>query len=265
MSFQIIPGHPDSPVILHVPHASRTIVDSGLLPGPAALADELDHLTDAYTDVIAARAADHAPLRPWTLVNRLSRLVVDPERFPDDTEEMLAVGMGPVYTHGYAGRRLRNDDPARDQALLDEHFHPYAAAMSTLTDQRLAATGRAILLDVHSYPAVPLPYEMHGDGPRPHLCLGTDPDHTPGRLIALARELHDDTALNSPFAGCYVPLAHWRRDTRVAALMLEIRRDVYMREPAGPPTGGIDTLAAGLGTLINAVTRRHPADGIMTP
>src|SRR4051812_27158742 len=97
MIFEITPGASSSPVILHVPHASRAITRQareGLLPGDPELAEELDHLTDAHTDVIAARAASLATVKPWTFVNRWSRLVADPERFPDDREEMLAVGMG---------------------------------------------------------------------------------------------------------------------------------------------------------------------------
>lgn len=253
MSYEIIPGDPASPVILHVPHASRELIDSGLLLGSAEIAEELDHLTDAYTDVIASRAADAAARRPWTLVNRLSRLVVDPERFPGDDEEMLASGMGPVYTHGYAGRRLRADDPGRDADLLRRHFDPYARAMTTLTAARLAATGRAVILDVHSYATRPLPYELHGDGPRPPVCLGTDPAHTPGWLVASARSVFPGAAENSPFAGCYVPLAYWGRDTSVAALMIEIRRDQYMREPGGAYTAGLEPLARSLAALVDAV------------
>jgi N-formylglutamate amidohydrolase len=248
VAFDVLPGDPSSPVILHVPHSSRELVDSGLFPGIAG--EELDHLTDAHTDLIALRAAEAAGKRPWIFVNRLSRLVVDPERFTDD--EMLAAGMGPVYTHGYAGRRLRADDPSRDAVLLQEHFHPYAEAMTTLVGERLAATGRATVLDVHSYPAVKLPYELHGDGPRPPVCLGTDPFHTPAPLIAAARAAFGETGLDSPFAGCYVPLAHYHRDPAVTALMIEIRRDTYMIEPGGPPTAGLAVMAAALAALVDA-------------
>lgn len=41
------------------------------------------------------------------VVNQLSRLVVDPERFPDDGEPTTAFGRGAVYTRTCAGSRLR--------------------------------------------------------------------------------------------------------------------------------------------------------------
>jgi N-formylglutamate amidohydrolase len=256
MTHDILAGDPGSPVVLHVPHASRALIDSGLLLGDTALAEELDHLTDAYTDVIAERAAVLARRRPWTLVNRLSRLVVDPERFPDPREEMLAVGMGPVYTHGYAGRRLRRDDQERDAMLLREHFQPYADAMTNLVDERLAATGRVVIVDVHSYPTARLPYELHGTGPRPAICLGTAAEHTPDWLVDAARTAFapiGDVGLDSPFAGCYVPLKHWGSAAAVSSIMIEIRRDRYMREPGGEPTPGLDAVVRAVAILVDAL------------
>jgi N-formylglutamate deformylase len=254
--FKIQPGDPASPVILHVPHASREVPPGvGLLVDEAALADELDHLTDAYTDLIASDAADLATVRPWIFVNRISRLVVDPERFPDDREEMRAVGMGAVYTHGYAGRKLRDDDFVRDDHLLATLQKPYADAFTRLVAERLASTGRAVILDVHSYSTVALPYELHGAGPRPPACLGTDSRHTPPALLEAARAAFPGTALNSPFAGCYVPLDHYGTDTPVTALMIEIRRDQYMDEPGGSyHPAGLARLASSLTTLINSVS-----------
>lgn len=244
-------------MILHVPHASREITPAaraGLLVTDGELGEELDHLTDAHTDVLARRAAQTATTRPWIFRHRWSRLVVDPERFPDDREEMRVVGMGAVYTRGYAGRKLREDDFVRDQAALQNHFRPYATAVADLVARRIEATGRAVILDVHSYPTTPLPYELHGDALRPPVCLGTDPFHTPPELVAAATAAFGDVALDTPFAGCYVPLEFHGRDPRVNALMLEIRRDGYMIEPGGPPTPGLDRLAAALATVVNSVS-----------
>jgi N-formylglutamate amidohydrolase len=266
MIFDITPGASPSPVILHVPHASRALppaARAGLLITDEQLAEELDHLTDAHTDVLAHRAAAAAAIRPWIFENRWSRLVVDPERFPDDREEMRAVGMGAVYTAGFAGRKLRDDDCVRDEALLRTHFEPYSRALAGLVADRLAAAGQAIIVDVHSYPTALLPYEIHREGARPPVCLGTDRNHTPGWLLAAGQAAFPANALNTPFGGCYVPLDHYGIEPRVSALMIEIRRDGYMTEPGGPPHAGLDRLAGALTGLINSIS--GPAAGRSRP
>lgn len=260
MSFALVSGADDSPVILHVPHSSREIpaeVRAGIVLDDPALERELDHITDAHTAEIAAEAAALAGLTPWRFVNRLSRLVVDPERFPDEREEMLAVGMGAVYTRTTHKEVLREGD-GRPGPLIERYFRPYAQAMSEAVADRLAATGRAVIIDVHSYPTRALPYELHGSGPRPPVCLGTDPFHTPPELLAAASEAFSqigERGLDSPFAGTYVPLEFYGRDPRVAALMVEIRRDTYMTEPGGRATAGLGALAQALARLVDAVPK----------
>ncbi|MEU5400039.1 N-formylglutamate amidohydrolase [Streptomyces sp. NPDC005963] len=264
-SFTLLPGAPESPVILHVPHSSRTIpaaVRAGIVLDDQALERELDHITDSHTAQLAAVAADRAGVRPWRFVNGLSRLVVDPERFPDEREEMSAVGMGAVYTRTTHGEPLREAvDP---QPLVARYFHPYARSMSAAVADRLAATGRAVVIDVHSYPSRRLPYELHGDGPRPPVCLGTDGFHTPPGLLAGAREAFahcGGTEVNTPFAGTYVPLEFYGEDARVGALMVEIRRDLYLEEPGGPAGPGLEVLAAALADLVDR-TVKEPHSGV---
>jgi N-formylglutamate amidohydrolase len=252
-------GTPTSGVILHVPHGSREIppdARASILLDDRALAVELDLMTDAHTALIASRAAPSA----WLFVNPYSRLVVDPERFPDEREEMTAVGMGAVYTRTSQGLPLRS---SVDGALLARYYDPYAGAMADLVDARLSAAGYAVILDIHSYPSLPLPYELHADRPRPAVCLGTDPFHTPAWLLDAASRAFaavGEVGLDSPFSGCYVPLRHHHRDQRVSALMLEIRRDVYMREPGGPPTEELSTVVTALSRLISAITENRSRD-----
>ncbi|MFF4751052.1 N-formylglutamate amidohydrolase [Streptomyces sp. NPDC002514] len=257
-SFDLLPGAAGSPVILHVPHSARTVpaaVRAGIVLDDAALERELDDITDAHTAELAEAAAALAGRTPWLFVNRLSRLVVDPERFPDEREEMLAVGMGAVYTGTTRRGTLRagDGDPG---PLIERYFRPYARAMTETVRDRLAATGRAVVIDVHSYPTEPLPYELHGGGSRPPVCLGTDAFHTPAALAELARAAFagcGGTELDTPFAGTYVPLEFYGTEPRVAALMVEIRRDGYMTEPGGPAGPGLHRFAAALAALVDGV------------
>lgn len=235
----VIPGDRTSSVLLHVPHAGTRVpawTRSRLLLDDAVLAAEIAALTDHRTDELAIAAATKATVRPWVIVNPVSRFVVDVERFPDEREEMAAVGMGAVYTLGTRGQPIRAADPAHAEALLAAYFRPWGSAVATLVDD-----GVAVLLDVHSYPAQPLPYERHADGPRPQVCLGTDRAHTPSWLVEAARTAFDDfeVGLDSPFSGAYVP-----EGRAVAALMIEIRRDVH--EARG------EALAAALAGLVDA-------------
>jgi N-formylglutamate amidohydrolase len=173
----VTPGAAGSRVLLHVPHAGTLVPASArahLLLDHAALAAEAAALTDHRTDVLALAAAERAAVRPWVVVNPVSRFVVDVERFPDEREEMAAVGMGAVYTHGTRGQRIRPEDTAHAEALLAAYFRPWGATVAGLVD-----AGRSVLLDVHSYPRDPLPYERHAGGPRPQVCLAPTPRTPP--------------------------------------------------------------------------------------
>jgi N-formylglutamate amidohydrolase len=185
--------------------------------------------------------------------------VVDPERFPDQREQMRQVGMGAVYTRTSHGQALRTVDPAHEQDLLETYYHPYAQAMTALVDQRLAATDRAVIIDVHSYPARRLPYELHPTRRRPAVCLGVDEHHTPGWLLAAATAALapvGDNSVNEPFAGTYVPLRHYEAgDGRVASVMVELRRATSAeRKPRTDPLPS--GAAQALASLVDAATDR---------
>jgi N-formylglutamate amidohydrolase len=257
-SFSTVAGEPSSPWILHVPHSSSRIperVRDRILLDDDALAAELRAITDAHTDLLAVRISEQVSTsRPWSFVNRLARLVVDPERFPDDREVMNRVGMGAVYTRTSTGTRLRTEDPAHRNDLIATLFDPYSNALADLVDDRLATTGHAVILDVHSFPKTPLPYELYPDDERPVTCLGVDDRHTPAKLLDAAREAFaplGSVATNRPFRGTYVPLRHYGRDTRVLSIMLELRRDAYLRDDGAPDTAAIDRFAQAAARLID--------------
>lgn len=222
------------PVVVHVPHAGTWIPADergSFLLADEQLAEELRLMTDHRTDALAGTAYQ---LGATVIVNHLSRLVVDPERFADGGEEMEQVGMGFAYertAHGDPLRDLSEDDRAR---LRRRWFDPYSQVLASTVHGMVTDHGHCVVLDVHSYPERRLPYELHGDGPRPEVCLGTDAFHTPAWLVEgierLCTERGFEAGRDTPFAGVYIPAWAYRRDERVQGVMLDIRRDAYIDE-----------------------------------
>jgi N-formylglutamate amidohydrolase len=242
-----------SPLIIHVPHSSTVIPDdvrADLLLDDDELDLELKLMTDWHTNDIAYNALDRAGLEARVVENWYSRLVIDPERFLGDEEPMAAIGMGPVYHSTSDLRPLRSPDPARDEALINEYFRWHAESFTNTVNQVLEDCGRAVIIDLHSFPSEPLPYELDQQALRPGICLGTDPFHTPDAILDMAIEAFTGVpggiALNTPFAGTYVPLEHLGRTPDVSSIMIEIRRDLYQEEPGGPLHDGYRMVISGL-------------------
>lgn len=118
------------------------------------------------------------------------------------------------------------------------------------------------MTDGHSFPARALPYELDPSAPREDFCLGTDEFHTPDDLLDVAtaflKARGHGVTVNRPFAGALVPAAHYGKDRRVHALMVEVNRGLYMDEATGARlthfgevravvTGLVERLAAWMG------------------
>jgi N-formylglutamate amidohydrolase len=116
-----------------------------------------------------------------------------------------------------------------------------------------------LILNAHSFPASPLPYEVDQDPSRPDICLGTDRFHTRPALLdtatAVCRDLGWTTATDRPFSGALVPMSFYRREARVQSLMIEVNRRLYMDETTAPRDPRDAALRAGL-------RRRHGAAGL---
>jgi N-formylglutamate amidohydrolase len=226
-----------SPVIVHVPHAGVGLPDDGLpLPDIPDLAAEVRLMADLHVDLLADRVdallaeSGHAP--PNRVGNLLSRVVMDPERFDDESEEMNQVGMGVIYTRTHDGRALYREGLPADAATArkEQWYYPYAAAFTALADRVVRDHGRCLILDLHSYATEALPCELHQADERPPVCLGVEPFHDPGAGQA-ARFLAEHgfaTTLNQPYRGAYVPLNRYGVDPAVQSLMVEVRKDQYL-------------------------------------
>ena len=98
-----------------------------------------------------------------------------------------------------------------------------------MVDSCLEQHDQCLIIDCHSFPAQPLPYES--DKNRPDICIGTDTYHTSTVLkshLSTAFKAHGyDVAIDSPFSGTIVPLKHYHKDQRVESVMIEVNRSLY--------------------------------------
>lgn len=216
----------DSPLLLHIPHAS-TVIPSDELPAflLPELDDELLKMTDRYCDELFTGHAH--------VIFPVSRLVCDPERFrSDDMEPMSKVGMGAVYTTASSGAPLRSITPETREGILRRYYDPHHGRFTEAVEEKLRAHGRCLIIDGHSFPPEPLPFELDRTPNRPDFCIGTDSFHTPGQAVTAAVEFLKSKGFsvkrNSPFSGSIVPMKYYGRDARVSSLMIEINRRLYM-------------------------------------
>lgn len=235
-----------TPVLIHVPHSSTFIPQKYR---PSFLADietELRLMTDWYTDELFA-------CRHESLVFPVSRLVCDVERFRDDAEEIMASrGMGAVYERCHDLSPLRRMQLGEREAILSEWYDPHHKSFEEAVKARLIAFGRCLVIDAHSFYPEPLPYELDREKERPDFCVGTDEYHTPAgmgeKLAERLRGMGFTVKLNSPFSGSIVPLKHYGRDKRVASIMLEINRGLYLN--GTEKTAGFARVKSAVGGFI---------------
>lgn len=169
-----------APILLHIPHSSLTIVETvreKFCLSDAELQLELLRMTDRYTDILF----DLPTISNHSIIYPVSRLVVDPERFEDDEKEsMAAIGMGVIYTATSQKGILRaQPDECERTALLDAYYRPHHRHFTEEVALLLQEAGQVLIIDCHSFPSRPWPYELNQDQDRPDICIGSDPFHTP--------------------------------------------------------------------------------------
>ena len=244
-------------VLFHVPHDSVEIPDECrelFVLDDDELERESIRMTDLHTFELFAGG-----VAPGQVVRfPVSRLLVDPERFPDDRDEpMAAKGQGAVYLAASDGRRLKRPLSAIERRYLMERWYfPHHERLLAAVHAALVRYGRALVADCHSFSSVPLPLEPSRDPCRPQVCVGTDPFHTPLEVADAVRgsfaEDGYSVRMNDPFSGTLAPLLHWHHDRRVASVMIEVRRDLYEDEAAGEKHAGFRSVRASVRRAVAA-------------
>jgi N-formylglutamate amidohydrolase len=168
---------------------------------------------------------------------------------------MASKGMGVIYTRTSLGDKLR-ETPGEDERnmLLNRFYRPFNRAMEKEVQGLLDTFNRCLILDCHSFPSKPLPYELDQNAHRPDICLGTDSYHTPIKLVEIAEKFFQTKALttdiNTPFAGSFVPIAFYHHDVRVSSLMIEVNRRLYMKEKTGEKSASFNEFKGIISDMI---------------
>ena len=109
--------------------------------------------------------------------------------------------------------------------------------LQKIVDKKLIENNKVLIIDCHSFPKYPLPYELNQEMDKPEICIGTNNFHTSKKIKRtfgqLFNELNFTVKYNEPFKGSIVPLKFYDNDKRVQSVMIEVRRDLYMDEQTG--------------------------------
>jgi len=256
---------PRVPLVVHVPHCSTTIPHqyrSDFALSDDELTRELLLMTDHYTDELAMSAVSMGGV---VFRNRVSRLVMDPERFADDSDEPMArVGMGAVYVSRQDGSLLRKPgfSVAQRARVMSELYVPYHQALDQVVSRMVEEYDTCLIVDCHSFPRVPLLYE-NAKLVRPEVCIGYEDVHVDESILAdwqaIAERAGLTTGTNTPFPGSFVPIRYYRRDRRVRSMMIELRRDMYVDETTGEKSSGFDRAKRFTGECFEAAMSRLKA------
>jgi N-formylglutamate amidohydrolase len=218
-------------LILHIPHSSNSIpIKDGFIVDSIGLEKEILKLTDWYTDDLFYSDEDEMVIAPF------SRIFCDPERFEEDEYEVMAqFGMGVLYERNDAGEPIRSITKELREKIIFDYYRAHHLNLTSSVNDQLQCFGKALIIDCHSYPSIPLIRDLDKNPVRPDFNIGTDSFHTPQKLIDLSiaffAEKGFSLGINWPYNGSIVPLEHYQKDKRVSTIMLEINRALYLEEP----------------------------------
>jgi N-formylglutamate amidohydrolase len=218
-------------LILHIPHSSRNIPSKeGYLVDSRTIEKEILKLTDWYTDDLFYSEEDEM------IVAEFSRIFCDPERFADDSQEVMAqYGMGVLYEKSDDDEEIRKVTPELKEKVLTSFYWKHHDKFSNAVNNHLNSFGKALIIDCHSFPSRPLKRDLDKNPCRPDFNLGTDSFHTPKELIELSvsffKKAGYTLGIDWPYKGSIVPMEHYHKNKNVLSLMLEINRALYLKEP----------------------------------
>ncbi len=88
--------------------------------------------------------------------------------------------MGIIYRLTSDGKPLRRNLSVEEREyLVSTYYRPHHRQLGQTVDACVVEHGFALIIDAHSFPSIPLPFELEQNPVRPDVCIGTDVFHTP--------------------------------------------------------------------------------------
>jgi len=218
-------------IILHIPHSSTKIpLKKGYIVNDVFLEREILKLTDWHTEDLFSSTEEEMIVAPF------SRVFCDPERFIDDEQEVMAqYGMGVLYEKSDNGKTIRKITPELREIILRKYYWKHHNKLNKAVNKQLKLFNKAVIINCHSFPSKPFKRDLDKNPHRPDVNIGTDPFHTPQKLIDISVSFFKNKGyslgVNWPYKGSIVPLEHYQKNKNVQSIMLEINRALYLNEP----------------------------------
>jgi len=217
------------PLILHIPHSSTYIPEEHLKYYLMPL-DELRNETLLSADIFTDELFNPDIPGLEKMVNTVSRLVMDPERFPDEKEDNFARGNGFYYTNTLTmgdriGRPLRENDASHKESI-HQMYKNYHEQFEEKIQNLLDKYNKCIIIDCHSFGQ-----SLVGLDDLPDFCIGTTPPQTPDYLYeTVVKALTNYNVVKDyPFCGSMIP-GKYIGDERVSSIMIEVNKWLYTDE-----------------------------------
>lgn len=261
------------PVVVSVPHAGRIYPPEILMASRVGRPD-LERLEDSWCDLIARSARDAGA----TVVEALwARAVADLNRgegqmapgevaFPLRTQfsapgrkERAGLGVVPTRLADCGPLWKRPIDADALNWRLESFHRPFHSA---LADELVAARnrfGHAVLIDLHSMPAIPAGQPGHGA----RIVIGDHFGTTAANwlvdlVMASAERLDEIVSHNQPYAGGHIVRTHGRPAHAIHAVQIEIDRSLYLTAERQPDAERIAALARWFSGLVAEAGQARP-------
>jgi N-formylglutamate deformylase len=217
-------------LILHIPRSAKEIpINEGFILNEKEIENEILKLTDWYTEDL------YGSTKTERIVFEYSRIFCDPERFSDNSQEPMAkVGMGVLYEKTDEKQIMRIVSTELREKILSEYYFKHYLKLNNAVKKQLKLNNRALILDCHSFPEIPMKRSLHKVVPRPDYNIGTDKFHTPKRLIDISVNFFKKRDLilgiDYPFNGSIVPMEYYQEiksrndQKRLTQMLKEIKK-----------------------------------------